>query len=428
MMTVRHIDFFSTQPTDPNRWSFIKETKEPKWVTRINYISEGLSQYINIFVAKLYKIWHVKDGSCEHFRSKKVVSVWKKIMGSNEKDRFKASVLHWRGGAHHEAVANKAFDLYRNHEIYPVLQRKIHKKFPSLKKIESLPQLVKKYYEFRTPFISETQKLMLKPFDPALFGNIPFVWDKIPLKTKNCLLMRMPTATKDIHQAGGKRVMEISEEFKAYTKVLKDKNQKHLYINLMSINKGCNEGWRSQALKDWADQNKDCLTFLSLDKNSDFYKQEKEWREKTTTVDQFFKELWNNFHDPIKYVWPSDKSQEELDEIFKEVFQIVKNQYSMPATLDRHERAILIDLVHTELIKRFLMLYEPDSCNISCLNCIDRGVAQQLQVLTSLKPHPHIDQSCAEKLFIPAWNVSGRLMQEERFVRMVSVLDRMGVK
>jgi hypothetical protein len=102
----------------------------------------------------------------------------------------------------------------------------------------------------------------------------------------------------------------------------------------------------------------------------------------------------------------------------------VRNRYDFGDDLSRNRRQVLIDLVHTEIIHHLLQYYKPVATNISCKNCIDRGIAQQMELIaTTQAEEEFFSEDNLAITFGPSYLVSNRPMQAERFSRLTEVLD-----
>jgi hypothetical protein len=192
----------------------------------------------------------------------------------------------------------------------------------------------------------------------------------------------------------------------------------------MSLASG-HEKIRSYALSEYARTTDGALLFLSLDKNAPFYKQKETPNEQPQN--EFFQQLMSYLKDTTYNELPSCVT----DTVLKEVISSVRSQYPLPPVLSRHDRAVLIDLVHTELIQRVIADTSPQSVNISCKNCIDRGVAQQVELVAKYRfenGQPIFTEDLSAVAFAPSLFVSNRPMQNDRFVRLVSVLDKLSQK
>jgi hypothetical protein len=261
------------------------------------------------------------------------------------------------------------------------------------------------------------------PFDPILQGNLPYSWKNVEIPhAAACSLIRMPTATRDVCvPSRDDRHACVTEEFVQFIRNQQAQGRRHLYVNLMVKAHG-SEGMRTRALKDFAETVPGTFCFVTLDKNSAFYLQAETslFQEK----EAFFADLLQSMKDERLYDWPHDMPKDLCEQAVKSVC----TRYTVAKTLSRHERSVFIDLVHTEIIQSLLYHYAPQTMNISCLNCIDRGVAQQLQFVAQYHIQRHEEVLTKEfyaAAFAPAYLVSNRTMQNKRFTRLVSVLDRM---
>ena len=427
-----HIPVSRSEPINQAAWSFNKE-RVAKWeclplIQKISYVvNRFFVQCKELCQSLLHQTerLHFSEGGCERFtRSKALNHLFTKTVLGKE-GPYEKALLELRNSllANTDPLSQrKAADFFINKTIFPrMLPEFLMSTGLRDHPVNSLASFVRAY-----------QRLALKtghngggvqePFDAVLFGNVPYAWQEISLKNgKTCDLIRMPSVTLDCPSRPSSPFRAITSiEFQAFVSSLRAERRRHLYINLMSM-ASAHEKTRSQALSEYARTTNGALVFLSIDKNASFYKQ------KTTpngqSQDEFFQQL-------VAYL--KDTTYNELplcvtDTVLEEVLSSVRSHYPSPPVLSRHERAVLIDLVHTELIQRVIADVSPRSVNISCKNCVDRGVAQQVELVAKYrfeKGRPIFTEDLSAVAFAPSLFVSNRPMEKDRFVRLVSVLDR----
>jgi len=269
--------------------------------------------------------------------------------------------------------------------------------------------------------------------DPLLMGNQPFFITDLSLKgDRSCRLIRMPAITVDTSRHEGKVTCEISPEVRLYLDSLRDQGKKHVYINLM-IKSGGSERTRSLEIEK-LDQERDEIAVISLDKNSDFYRQRNafEGRNHAATFMTAFKDhLLGVTPDGRKrFYWPKELDRDQLIEFIDEMIPRVHEQYfGKKDSLTVVERQDFIEQSYFRLIDYVMQEMEPDSANISCKICCDRGGAALASYLQWRQLQPGTSLVSDRKLYTTlyfgsAFMVSDRTPQSERVARAVSALKR----
>jgi hypothetical protein len=342
------------------------------------------------------------------------------------KKRYEEIVSRWRAfGTNRDQLKDEMYQYFHSTEFFQTVKKEILSQLPELGVTESLAQFETVYRSIQKRFPGPF-KCTPPPFDPILQGNIPFSWCRLPSSnSQGTFLVRMPTATRDILGTDGKRTasVEITEEFKAYIESMQDRGEKHLYVNLMSLADG-HEAIRSNTLVAFGQNHSDACVVISLDKNSPFYTQKNE--PVSQAKDEFFDKVLHSLRDPKRYSWPSSLPDDQLRHYQKVAVSLARNLCKGENVLSRHRRCVLLDIVHTEMIRLLTTHYQPTTMNISCRNCIDRGVAQQIEVVAAMSTNPQKEILSKPGLAFTlgsAFLVSNRVMQVDRFARLVSVLD-----
>jgi hypothetical protein len=330
------------------------------------------------------------------------------------------SSLRQRDNPNRQSLSTQFFT---NDRLFQMMKPFIKRKFfaPRDMSIGLLSSFVRTYYHI-TSILDQAQSTDPEPFDPIGRGNVPFVWYTFPLQQHECALIRMPSATRDLPTAAHEHLrVAVTEEFQSFIEFQYVNHQRHLYINLMAKSMG-NEQYRTQSLCTYAHGMAGTLFFVSLDKNSEFYLQHR--TPEIQDIEAFFSEFRQNLHSEDLYQWPEGITFEVLEWAMGKF----RTQHASYKMLTRQDRTILIDLFHTELIQICLDLYQPTTMNISCKNCIDRGVAQADLFVAKHRIDTHqqvLTKDLYVATFAPAYLVSNRPMQEDRFIRLVNVLEVM---
>lgn len=375
-------------------------------------------------VQSLSRMPRAKEGGCEHFVDQQIVSVWQKSLGfSNAADRLglEQSLQLLRSDAIGNDIKNKPFEnLFDNQNLAPLLTA-IAKDQLSLNPETDLRDLdgLERAYRRLYRLYGDASSPLNRPFDPLLFGNLPYFWRTLEFDGYAASLIRMPAATRDVGNT-----FEITSEFQGYISALSRKKKCHLYVNLMDKIHG-NEAGRSRALQQWATASPPGLALASLDKNSAFYLSGGCYRKTSLHLVELrnLTKLW--LANAKLHQWPFDFS--DLDVRIQKAQKLVEETlaFSPNQTVERATCRIYLDLLQTELLHQLLHNIKPASVNISCKNCIDRGPCQQVLLTSWLdlnQGKPLFDISKALLMLLPPWLVSGRAMQFKRFERCLSVL------
>ena len=418
----------SPGPIDQASWSFNKERVE-KWnqlsaVQKTAYVVRRFfihcHEWFQFYIHQVERFWCV-EGRCDRFiRSRALNRIFTKtVLGKD--DSYKKAVQELRNEIKKTPILSqrKAAAFFTNKKVFlQMLPEFLASTGLRQHPVTSLASFVRAYQRLSlrtTPQLRRSKEL----FDPLLFGNIPYVWQKLPIEGGRTVdLVRMPTPTIDTRQLPLKSAP--STEFRSFISSLKAEGKRHLYVNLMNMEEA-HEKVRSCSLKEYARSTGGTLSFLHLDKNSSFYKQVKTPQKQSQ--EDFFQKFRATMKDPVLNELPSCLTAAVLDGVFSSAR--LRCSSSM---LSRHERAVLIDLVHTELIQKAISLISPQSVNVSCKNCIDRGIAQQVELVAKYRLEhglPVFTEDLSAVTFAPSLFVSNRPMNEGRFVRLVSVLDRL---
>lgn len=190
------------------------------------------------------------------------------------------------------------------------------------------------------------------------------------------------------------------------------KGQKsHIYINLMK--REGEEGTLTKSLEKLGEQWPQLLVF-TLDKNSDFYHQKKPLKQdfKTEFLNELIKKEGN-------YYFPQEFSQEELVAL---LLQVEDRYFSGREPETQEERKDFIELTYIALLDYLVEKFQPQSVNITCKQCIDRGPSLIALWLYSQKTFS--DEEIAVQLIVPPLLFHNRASHLSRLERFVSASSR----
>ena len=230
--------------------------------------------------------------------------------------------------------------------------------------IESTLQFVSTSGNYKGNFSVDADYL-----DPYFEGFIP----SILFKAFSTQFIWIPRMT--IEKVATRKI-SINPEFLSYLRVLKQQGKKHLYINLMQRTR--HEGAQSRALEALASNPlySDVLITLTLDKNSDFYWQEKQFSKFSDAnifKQSFVKQLFYLPDDESMFYWPKHINA-DLKSSFTKIIDTVHAQFfENKIVLSNQERQAFIEICYVKFIEQFCKYYQPDYVNVSCKFSMDRG-------------------------------------------------------
>jgi hypothetical protein len=268
-------------------------------------------------------------------------------------------------------------------------------------------------------------------FNPLTEGNFPHTLFLLSVKGKKAVNIRMGSPTQEYTPfLKGK----VNPEFKAFIRRQAKLGKTHLYFNFQARK----TKWISRVTR-LHDERERCrlvesldgtssVTVCSLSKDSDFYFQKK----KAAHLNQ-----WSNFkkafifellHSGNCFLSPSiEKTYIEslLEEVHLAYFKNAQ-------TMNIIERIAFIEIFYLYFTLELLTRLQPDSFNLSCTDCIDRGMsANSLLYFWLLKKDQKTDWSYLASelipfLFSPALIVRQREIRGkrlERFIHSVPYLE-----
>lgn len=274
--------------------------------------------------------------------------------------------------------------------------------------------------------VSEETRL----YDPRYLGDVPsVVFMHSSLKNqKQIKMIRTPVITKDVkrrsHSLGR---AEVVNEFIGFLDSYKRQGKKHLYINLMQ--RIGSEGVRSKAVEELETNYQSQFAVVTLSKDCDFY-----WQRGVHSCDaNIFRQRFIQalFAENGHYRWPSFlmKDPKWHLECGKILERIHTNYFNSRDQLQLNERLDFIEIAYLYIIEALFERIEPDSCNVSCKSCIDRGAAvlaelyalKQGKNLSNLSHQTHL----TTLTLAPALLAQNRVMQQSRMNRYKSAMERM---
>lgn len=250
--------------------------------------------------------------------------------------------------------------------------------------------------------------------DQYLHGNFPSYLFTLPNSAGTKIirmghplssLSRIPWVTPSVYP-----------EFLAFVQM----QPSHLYVNLMK--RSGEEYSASKALERLEKENAN-FALVTLDKNSAFYTQ----KERSASMKSLeFKDLYfahltakdGDFH------WPMRLNQGNWQAQLKEILDKTHQRYFDEKTeLNRQERLDFIELSYLAILDQLVEILQPNSMNITCRQCMDRGPAQY--VLWMLQKNQVNEQELAALLLAPPLLLHNRPSHPSRIERFISAAERM---
>ncbi len=275
--------------------------------------------------------------------------------------------------------------------------------------------------------IEESNRL----YDPLLLGDVPSRLYKYPIDDQqgaaDVQIIRTPVITKD-KQRGGRgnlKAVEIAEEFLGFLDSYQKHSKTHVYVNLMT--RGGSEGIRTKAIESLEQTYSGTLHVMTLDKNSHFYWQTHAFSN-LHDADHFKAEFLSKMfdHKSTAYYWPSALGIDWKDDCQEIIERVHQHYFSGKGDLSQQERKDFIELTYTEMIEAAFKKLKPNSANLSCKSCIDRGASALGEQYTKRcqSQKQEWTKSRRQRLMTialaPAILAMNRVMQADRMPRMQS--------
>lgn len=168
----------------------------------------------------------------------------------------------------------------------------------------------------------------------------------------------------------------INPEFYNYLHSLKQANQTHLYINLMS--RGGPQRDLTKTIEDTSLKLDDVFYVVSLDKTFDFYWQRNRFQENTIQSDafknMFLHEMFDRSEEESKYKWPIQLNlstwRESCSKLLNDVHQ---DYFDSKEFLAHQERLDFIELSYLKMVQALCLHLKPTYATMSCKSSVDRA-------------------------------------------------------
>lgn len=301
--------------------------------------------------------------------------------------------------------------------------------------LDKMPHWLKKWHGKLNPMF-HGYNFVPKLHDAHLFGDVPTVLYHYPLAGRNIKIIRTPTIVEDIHsnKKGDPHSAQAVKEFEGFLDSYRKQNKTHLYVNLMQREGHGSEQIRSRAVEGLVAKYPDNFRVISLAVNSNFHRQITPSYDAPSMPYADFK---NHFiHEmfvktPGAYCWPAALPKDWPQKCEKILDAVHARNFNSRNELLIQERKDFIEVAYMEIIEAAMEVLNPESSNISCLSCIDRGAAllteQFIKVCgKSGQPMGHAQRKqMAAIALAPAILAHNRLMMTERMERLHTTLQRM---
>ena len=269
------------------------------------------------------------------------------------------------------------------------------------------------------------------PFDPLAQGNFPMKQFTLDWNEKEVEFLHIPSPTKQtlINK------VEISDEFRGLLRYYQSQGaHKHLLINLQDRT-SWKEYARAKALEAMQKNAEfsSVLSVFTLPKATDFYYQNNEYlniNQASEFMAVFLKQL--EAPEECGYSFPSSFKMTELLPFAEAIFPMIHACFfEKKETLTRAAREDFIEIFNHFLILKLLDHIHPTSVSFTCKDAVDTGAAQTAGFYVFLKLLKNEFKTKEEQdyfrwlLYSPALFVRERAIDSERFLRMLSSLDRL---
>lgn len=284
------------------------------------------------------------------------------------------------------------------------------------------------YVATALPQLRKDSRFLHSAEDPAvddayLYGNLPskmFVLDN-PQKTE-VVRMANPVINAPFYLAPFVD-RGVQPEFMYF---LSQRQAPHLYVNLMK-RKGL-EAYATRQLEQ-LDKEFTTLYVVSLDKNSDFYRQDgiyHDVHEAALFKAQFLKQMNDPKGDFFwSAKWEAAPWSQELEDLIEGVHQ---HYFGAKAELGRDERTDFIEIAYVRLLDRLVAKAAPATMNITCRQAMDRAPSLTVlwQASSVYHAQPKNDRQLAAQFLVPPLLIHNRPSHPSRLQRLLSAERRLG--
>jgi|GEM_PF-3477095 len=223
---------------------------------------------------------------------------------------------------------------------------------------------------------------------------------------------------------------EIDPLFLSYLKVLKDKGEKHLYINNQNIVRRGSEKRSSDLLNALAHQEEYQTTFyfITLPYNSAFYDQKNLGRIKIQTFINSF--VHHIQHNEEGFSFPETlRENESFKAYLPTLFAMIhKTYFDEVDFLVQRERSQFIDIAYAYIAHYLIDDLKIDSVNWTCKHGIDRAMSAFSVFDKLLKSHLEEKSSLESTLYISYWPAMAyyhRPPDINRTIRALSAIEKL---
>lgn len=215
-------------------------------------------------------------------------------------------------------------------------------------------------------------------YDPFQMGNLPLRNYTLKMGEMTTTVFRCSSVSRDTEKDENGKLIKacVGEQFKLFLDTYARLGKNHFYVNLMKRSlPDEDESARSDAIESLEKTHMGSVNVISLDRNSKFYQQTNEYSERHYDNIEIFKRSFeDHLFDGRFFYWSKDLSKEQWRSDVKQIIEEVHDTYfKCQKEVVVAERIAFIEIVYCLIIDQLIAKFEPDSCNFSCMNCIDRG-------------------------------------------------------
>ncbi len=279
-------------------------------------------------------------------------------------------------------------------------------------------------------------------FDPLIMGNPPFVLFDLKILGHETRFLRTGTPTIGLSDTEIEESQAImSPEFQAYLRHSHDTGNKVLYFNLQCSTEDVvkpkiearAEISRTEALKRGFERVGMADNFFTIDHDSRFYHQSKEWK-RLYDSEKFKEEIINQFFNtPVNHC--PELVKKDLN-FRKEMIQLINHihhdVFFNESRLDRQKRRDFLDIFYSLFIFLCQRYYKPNTIIVVCKDAVDRSgktIFLLLELMKIFRNDTSIESSHIQTVVTLAPTILAKKqeMHQSRFKRMLRNRDRLSV-
>lgn len=261
-------------------------------------------------------------------------------------------------------------------------------------------------------------------FDPLELGNLPYALYDVYSgeQSFSCLNLPCPTVQKQINKA------QIAEEFRGFLRAIGERKKHCLIVNIQDRT-SWKEHARSLSLEELQRnvEFNEQLTVVTFTKDTDFYYQLAPYQS-IDEAELFLQHFQEHLSTPQCGFYFPPRIYDSfvvhgLSDFLKQIHAFF---FKASKQLSRRERLDFIEIAYTLLQLKLVELTGADMISLTSKDGIDTAPAASVQLFIFLKLtslHPLSEEKLLEEMLLaPALMLRERLVDQERFKRMIHML------